>query len=318
MLTYVHEYALQLLDAHPEVIVQLCVWAGIPTLPNRDNELQTARPELPLDTGAGVRIKRPDLFLFERMPGPEGLLLALWMLELQRGRDETRVRSWAANLILAEDVHKVEPETMIVALGTAMERWCEKQLAQLLTRHNVLERARVIGPSKLPDELPNDAYLATMMAVMHRRQAPRALVQLAARGLLQERTDQSVDFLRMLLTATNPSYAQELIMELQREYGIGEIERESFMFQNGFAEGEAVGRTKGELLGRAEGEALGQAFGLSQGIRAVLHTRGLPVPESVDTALTNCADPRSLTRALHEASSVTRADDLLSYLRTSE
>ncbi len=89
-------------------------------------------------------------------------------------------------------------------------------------------------------------------------------------------------------------------MELRQEYGIGPIERSSYMF----------------IEGKAEGRAEGRAEGLADGIRAILRSRGLSLPKRVDKALTACNDPARLTQALIRAQRAERSTELLELLRS--
>ncbi len=118
MPSFVHECAIRLLEKNPHVVRRLCQWARL-SVPLVRRKLEIRRPELALDLGnlSDVRLQRPDLFVLQWRLRPKKLLEALWNIEVQGSKDQTRTRAWAANVILAAQYFKVDPETLIIALG---------------------------------------------------------------------------------------------------------------------------------------------------------------------------------------------------------
>ncbi len=332
MPTFVHECVVRLLEEHPLVLRQLCRLAGLP-VPHARRKLEMLRPELPLALGrsSDVRHQRPDLFALQWRLRPKRLLEALWNIEVQACKDETRTRAWAANIILAAQYYKVEPETLIIALSRAIERWCIVQIADYLANNNnVLARARVLGPGKLPCFIPADLHLAAITIVVHGKQARPDLVRHTLRGLLRE-GPRSHDYVRMVLAVVHPTFAKELIVELRREFELGPIERQSYMFKEGKAEGKAEGRRKGRAeglaeglrkgeckgrrAGRHEGKVEGRVEGLAEAVRTILRSRGLALTKRLEKVLTECHDAERLKDALIQAPQVKRANDLVPFLR---
>ncbi len=333
MPSFVHEQAIRLLKTHPEVLRELCSWLGIPQ-PGHEDLLHPEHPELRIDIGTaeGVRQLRPDLFVRERnekpvaetevsalvLPKPSAPertvltakdpipeWLALWLIDVQASKDETRADSWIVYVVNIAYFFKIEPTFIIVALGQAMERWCRRQIRNHeRLRHE--KNVRVLGPSTLAGKNPANAHVAALKALVYREDAPLKLVEQVVRTLQERGDPDDIDFIRMVLMIADPKVAKKVMAKMPQQYDMGEIERKSYFYLHGLSDGEAKGREEGREEGRRDGMVCA--------LFTVLHARGIELSEPVKAALVDCQDLELLERLVGLAGRVAHGEELLAEL----
>ncbi len=289
MPSFVHETAIQLLEKDHSVTRELCSWVGLPQ-PGPDPD--ALRPEIRVDLGIlrDVRQMRPDLFVRDWLNRLKELLLALWIIEVQVSKDETRSAAWVLYLVCATLFFKVKPSFLIIAVGRAMERWCTRQVEQDEWL-SVAKNVRVIGPSTLAGRNTANPRLAAIVALIYGDEASQELVERTLRGLKASGKPEDADYIRMVLAAIPEELGRKVIEDMQPEYEIGEIELKGYLYNRAFDEGRA--------------EALAFA------VLTILRNRGVEPSDGLKAALADCHDVDRLERIVTRATEVERSDDLI-------
>ncbi|MFV8751305.1 hypothetical protein ACNOYE_12240 [Nannocystaceae bacterium ST9] len=119
---FIHDTLTELIERHPEVLGQLCRWAGAHE-PGSDSYLESHRNELRLSITPGdSRLLKPDLYLLEWPENrvgrpPEAAIL----IETQASPNPRKPLIWDLYHLLVLLFHEVDPEILLVALGANME-----------------------------------------------------------------------------------------------------------------------------------------------------------------------------------------------------
>lgn len=306
---YVHDITTELIERHPEVLRQLCRWAGA-RVPGADELLESRRNELRLSIGPrDSRLFKPDLYMLEwgdpvvvRVGADSPT--AVVVVETQASANDRKPLTWDIYHLIVLLFHDVDPETLLVALGASMEDSCRK----LRERVRIAD-IRLVGPSKLPRSLPEDVHLAAMMVAILKDQAPRELAEHALRGMVADLSDPfSADYYWMVALSLPTELREELQMNIKHPSDFTAEERQSEIYKRVFREGNAEGLERG--IERGQRQALVQA------VITVLRNRGLESTGALIIALGECRDDARLLAAVGRAAVIESVEQLTDELTT--
>ncbi len=310
---WVHDGVVTLLEHHPEVLLELWVAAGGPAHAI-DLEVEVLPNELRITFGSDeFRHFRPDIVMRLRRRGRHW---GIGSLETQGVRGHQRPLGWEIHQLLLQQFFGELPVQFLVALGRAIERWVERQIA---TRP-ALRHMCVLGPSKVArietlEEARARPYHAALAVAVHRDEATRQMCRVAVRVLCELSDDHAGDYLRMVLSAAPREFEKELLMAVhERELEITAVERGGFLYNWAYGRGLRTGKRRGRKEGREEGrdQGLEQAFVTS--IATVLEARGLVGTDDLLERLSKCKDHEFLHRAVALASTASSIDELAAAL----
>lgn len=303
---FVHDTLTELIERHPHVLRQLCVWGGA-RVPDAHAELESHRNELRLSIGpTDSRLLKPDLYLLER--GDVGYPPSVvTLVEIQASPNARKPLTWDIYHLLVLLFHEVDPELLLVALGAAMEATCR----DLSSRVRVAD-IRLVGPSMIPRSVPADVHVAAAMVAILKEQTPRDLATHALRGLLHSLPDpRSADYYWMVLSCLPKPLREELMMSMKHESYFTEEERELDIYKRASTEGEEKGREEGREEGLEKGRQ-----GLIQAVLNSLHSRGLEPSDELKIALDGIHDQDRLVAIVGRAAVVESAAALLDEIQT--
>ncbi len=319
---FVHDGVVELLERHPEILLELWARAGGPRLPS-GLAIDRLPNELRITFGsAQVRHLRPDLLLRLHTAPPLPLLS-----ETQTVRDPTRPIAWEVHLLLARQLFGCMPAQTVCALGYEVERWVRRRLSE----RPGLRHMCVIGPDQVARidtlrEARQRPLHAALGVAFHRRNQPLRMAQVTLRALLERLPEpEMIDYVRMVLAAVPPEDMKELrtIMDEHRLV-ITRVEREGYLYNKAFTSGQRSGSRRGRKKGLEEGRKEGRKEGLEEAhaqlvalIVELLATRGLEAPAMLLESLRACSDFETLRRVALHAATIADPSELIGELLSS-
>jgi hypothetical protein len=272
-----HAVLVELLEAHPEVIVYLL-------------ELQGNAPDNVLIPTTGTRTKT---FVLERrvdrayLIGSRTSPLGFILTEVQIDPDEDKPFAWPLYVELARSRYRCEGALVVITLSERVRRWIEQSIEPntgICGTHRRLQPTVIaldrIDPSLLLS--PDRPYLAPLAVAGHaastdaQRVADTA-VDLTLDCLPRHLAAEQLDGILGMVNDALRAHLESRIME-HREYR-SELFRG--IFQKGQAEGEAKGKAKDILT--------------------VLTAREIPVSEALRERILSCTDIDTLDVWLRRA-----------------
>jgi hypothetical protein len=308
-----HDSVVELFRARPELVVGLLSGALGYAVPEHA-EIRLASNDLndykPTEYTADAVITLTD---------PNGVAVLAVIVEAQLRPDPKKRWAWPAYLASLQARLRC-PVVLVVVSPTAGP--AAGYAAPLTTGHpGFVLRPLVVGPEQLTPitevaQARHDPELAVLSALAHRDHPQFERIFLTLVTALDQAKHERAGLYTDMVLASCPSAVQQCLEELmatqtyeyqsnfaRRYYTQGEAK--------GRAEGEARGRAEGEARGRAEGEAIGRAEGEARAVLAILHARGIPVPEDIHTRITTCTDLDQLDTWVRRAATATTIHDLL-------
>jgi hypothetical protein len=292
-----HDSVVELFRARPELVVGLLSGALGYAVPEHA-EVRLASNDLndykPTEYTADAVIILAD---------PNGAPVLAVIVEAQLRPDPDKHWSWRAYFGNLQARLRC-PVVLVVVSPTAGP--VAGYAAPLETGHpGFVLRPLVVGPEQLTPitevaQARRDLELAVLSALAHRDHPQFERIFLTLVTALDRAKHERAGLYTDMVLASCPPAVQQCLEEL--------MATQTYEYQSNFArryytQGRAEGEARGEAKGRAEGEA--------RAVLAILHARGIPVPEDIHTRITTCTDLDQLDTWVRRAATATAIHDLL-------
>jgi flagellar biosynthesis/type III secretory pathway protein FliH len=326
-----HEAYVELLRHHPEQVAELVAMLGAP-IPSGYRQARLHPADLNQLTPTEFRADAVVVLVDERGDAVLGIIV-----EVQLSRKEAKRYTWPVYLTSLRHQLRCPVALMVICVDDKAAEWAAQTIelspTGMADHRRSQVRPLVLGPREVPvvtdaDQARQSPEAAVLSAIAHhdRADALRALIT-----AISAADDAYKNLYAEVVVAALPEAAQRHLEELMTTETVEPSDnwlirairkaeaqvREEFRAEGkaeGRAEGQAEGRAEGKAEGRAEGKAEGRAEGRVEGkaddVLAILEARGVDVPASARTRITECTDLDVLDRWVRRAAVAERIDDL--------